>query len=140
MSASPFFTASYVPGGLATARGRMLHFILPDVFFSSRSHHSFCASDIACEGCSQVEAVSTVCAPAGAAAMAATRATPDSSRRFMARLLKRWRPLYAGVVARAVQTYPHRFVMPARECHAADNIGPRAHAARPYNQKSNDRS
>src|SRR4051812_12238570 len=49
----------------------MLHFILPEVFFSSRSHHSFCASDIAWVGCSQVDAVMMVCAPAGRAANAA---------------------------------------------------------------------
>src|SRR3954465_8074085 len=81
MSASPFLTASKVPGGLATARGRMLHFILPDVFFSSRSHHSFCASDMAWVGCSQVDAVSTVCAEAGAQARAAAMAQAENTAR-----------------------------------------------------------
>jgi hypothetical protein len=78
--------ASKVPGAAVTPRGRMLHFILPAVFFSSRSHHSFCAMLSPCVGGTQLETVSTVCAPASGAARTAAAAR-ERLMRFMGVLL-----------------------------------------------------
>ena len=75
-SAKPLRTASKVPGGADTARGRMLHLILPLVFFSSSPHHSFCVSDRVCVGDNQLDAASTVCAWADPKVASEARAKP----------------------------------------------------------------
>jgi hypothetical protein len=51
-----------VPGAGDTPRGKILHFILPVVFFANKSHHSCCALLAVWVGGSQVETVNTVCA------------------------------------------------------------------------------
>jgi hypothetical protein len=62
----------------------MLHFILPEVFFSSMSHHSFWAMLNEWVGGTQLDTVSTVCAATGPAASAANAAR-DNAERFMRR-------------------------------------------------------
>src|SRR3954462_15387917 len=83
MSARPALTASYVLGGAATARGKWLQRILPAVFFSSWSHHSFCAMLSGMDAGTQVDAFSTVWADADMA----TPANAAAANRGRARCL-----------------------------------------------------
>ena len=76
-------TASKVPGAAVTPRGRKLHFILPAVFFSSRSHHSFWAMLAVWVGGSQLDTVNTVCALAMPEVRAAAAAAREMANVFI---------------------------------------------------------